>query len=327
MNTPEAADQALARAIVHDAARHYIDTRRARIDAFVDRHFTLRGSLVLHRRVLGWDLVRAPVNLFLTAPALAVKLLGRMARRFGWERPSLWLGRRRVLLETALSREIEWLVTTELLELPCAQKGRLATRDAFAEAILADPRAAQRLAAPLAALETAGADPQLRQRLLAAIESYTGTRAAITEITTGLVATGVGALVVKQATPGLVTLGSALAGMIAQQSAIAAFPLGAWLGSVWYGWYPVAPGPGLLALTIGGALAGGAVLAAFSGILTDPLQRRLGLHRRRLQRLVEALEAVLCDAGDEPLAMRDHYVARLLDLLDYAAMLWRVTHA
>lgn len=319
---PEAAEQALARAIVEDAARRYIDSRRARIDAFVDRHFTWRGSLALHRRVLGWDLVRAPANLFLTAPALAVRLSSRLARRLGRERLSGWLGRRHVLLETALSREIEWLVATELFELPCAQKGRVATRDALAETILADPRLAQHLAA-----FADGVEPQLRQRLSAAIESYAGTRAAIAEITTGLVAAGFGALAVKQATPGLVTLGSALAGMIAQQSAIAAFPLGAWLGGLWYGWYPAAPGPGLLALTIGGALASGAVLSAFSGILTDPLQRRLGLHRHRLLRLVEALEAVLCDERDEPSALRDHYVARLLDLLDYAAMLWRLSHA
>jgi hypothetical protein len=324
---PDAAEPALARAIVRDAARGYSDSRRARIDAFVDRHFTLWGSLVLHRRVFGWDLVRAPVNLFLTLPALALKLAGRVARYFGWERLARWLGRRHLLLETALSREIAWLVTTELLELPCVQKDRQATRDALAAFILADPRVAERLTAPLAALTAAGADPELRRRLAAAIDDYAGTRAAAAEIATGLVATGFGALAIKQATPGLITLASALANAIAQQTAIAAFPFGAWLGGIWYGWYPVAAGPQLLALTIGGALVGGAVVSAFSGILTDPLQRRLGLHRRRLLRLVRGLEAVLCDARDEPLEMRDHYVARLLDLLDYAAMVWRLIHA
>jgi hypothetical protein len=320
---PNGAEQALAHAIVRDAARRYIASRRDRIDIFVDRHFTLIGSLALHRRALGWDLVRAPINLFLTAPALAVTLLSRMAQRLGWERLSAWLGERHVLLATDLSREIAWLVTTELFELPCAQKERVTTRDALAEAILADPRAMRRLAAR----DRTEIDPQLRHRLLAAIEGYCGTRAAVAEITTGAVATGFGALAVKQATPGLVTLGSALATALAQQSAIAAFPLGAWLGSIWYGWYPATASLGLLSATIGGALAGGAVLAAYSGILTDPLQRGLGLHRRRLLRLVQELESVLCDDRDRPVTLRDHYVARLLDLFDYAAMLWRLTHA
>ncbi|HJU20238.1 MAG TPA: DUF6635 family protein, partial [Stellaceae bacterium] len=307
-------------------ARRYVKSRRERVDGFVDRHFTAGGSLVLHRRVIGWDLLRAPANLFLSAPALAVMLSGRAARRLGHRRLAEWLGARRILLDTALSREIEWLVTTELLELPCVQRGRMTTRDALAETILGDPRAARRLAVPFSGPDSPGA-AELRQRLYGAIASYAGTRAAVAEIATGIAAAGVGVLVVKQATPGLITLGSALATAIAQQSAIAAFPLGAWLGSIWYGWYPVAAGPGLTAVTIGGALAAGTLLSAFSGIATDPLQRRLGVHRRRLQRLLDALESALCDERAEPLALRDHYVARLLDLLDYAAMLWRLTHA
>jgi len=73
-------EQELAGAIVCDAAHRYIESRRERIDAFVDRHFTLAGSLALHRRALGWDLLRAPANLFLAGPALAVKLMGWAAR-------------------------------------------------------------------------------------------------------------------------------------------------------------------------------------------------------------------------------------------------------
>src|SRR5258707_12617349 len=57
------AQEELTRAIVHDAVRKYIATRRERIDLFVDRHFTLAGSLELHRRAIGWDLLRAPANL------------------------------------------------------------------------------------------------------------------------------------------------------------------------------------------------------------------------------------------------------------------------
>jgi hypothetical protein len=68
-------EEELARAIVQDAVHKYIATRRERIDPFVDRHFTLAGSLALHRRAIGWDLLRAPANLFLAGPALSVKLV------------------------------------------------------------------------------------------------------------------------------------------------------------------------------------------------------------------------------------------------------------
>src|SRR5438874_18376 len=132
--------QELASAIVRDAVRRYIESRRGRIEAFVDRHFTIAGALALHRRALGWDLLRAPANLFLAGPALAVKLLAWAARRAGMERVAAWLAGRRLLLQTEVAREIEWLVATELLEIPWRRWDRVSSRDAIAETILADER-------------------------------------------------------------------------------------------------------------------------------------------------------------------------------------------
>jgi hypothetical protein len=115
--------------------------------------------------------------------------------------------------------------------------------------------------------------------------------------------------------------------MIAQQMAIAAFPLGASLGGLWYGLFPVTASSGLLAATTGGVFLGGAMLAAFSGVVTDPLQRRLGLHRRRLERLLRILEADLSGASGQNRIMRDHYVARLVDIFDLITLAMRVSHA
>ena len=313
--------QELASAIVRDAVHWYIESRRRRIDAFVDRHFTLAGSVALHRRALGWDLLRAPANLFLAGPALAVKLMAWTARRARMERAAVWLGGRRLLFETEVAREIEWLVATELLEIPCIRQDRVSYRDAIAETILAEERAAALLLAP------AGIHPDFRRRLAAAVETYLGSRTATAEIATGFVTAGLGALVVKQATPGLVTLSSALAGMFAQQMAITAFPLGASLGGLWYSLFPAAAGPGLLAATTAGVFLGGAMLAAFSGVVTDPLQRRLGLHRGRLERLLRILEADLCSERGRIRLMRDQYVARLVDIFDLIALAMRVSHA
>jgi hypothetical protein len=313
-----------ARAVVRGAARRYFLSRRDRVDVFIDRHFTFAGSLALHRCSVGWDLVRAPLNLFLTVPALAAKIASQAARRAGRQQLAAWLASRRLLFQTDLAQEIEWLVATELLEIPCRQPNRASSRDALAEAVLADPRVAERLEAPLT--EAAGSERELRGRLVAAIKCYIGSRMATAEITTGVVATGFGALAVKQATPGLVTLGSALAAAIAQQNAIAAFPLGAGLGGLWYSWFPAAAGPGLIVATTGGVVVVGAVLAAFSGVLSDPVKRRLGLHRRRLLRLLGELERALCDEGEGSVKLRDHYVARLIDLLDLVASAWRLSH-
>src|SRR5207253_1492817 len=146
------------RVIVHDAVRKYIATRRERIDPFIDRHFTVAGSLALHRRAIGWDVLGAPANLFLAGPALSVKLASWAARRAGNHRLADWLAGRRLLIETDVGREVEWLVATELLEIPCHRRDRASYRDAIAETILADSRAAERLGAQLNKL--AGWDPE-----------------------------------------------------------------------------------------------------------------------------------------------------------------------
>src|SRR5260370_26675190 len=97
---PGLAQEELARAIVHDPVRKYIATRRERIDPFVDRHFTLAGSLALHRQAVGWDLLRAPANLFLAGPALSVKLASWAARRAGNHRLAAALGGRLLPVDT-----------------------------------------------------------------------------------------------------------------------------------------------------------------------------------------------------------------------------------
>jgi hypothetical protein len=49
-----------AQSIVANAARSYFEGRRSRLDAFVDRHFSLAGSSAIHRRAIGWDMLKAP---------------------------------------------------------------------------------------------------------------------------------------------------------------------------------------------------------------------------------------------------------------------------
>src|SRR3546814_12872309 len=92
--------------------------------------------------------------------------------------------------------------------------------------------------------------------------------------------------------------------------------LGAGLCCLWYCGFPATAGPLWVAGVTGGLLMTAASVAAFAGILTDPVQRRLGIHRRRLSKLLAAIEQELTDEGPMSLTLRDHYAARLLDLFD-----------
>lgn len=326
MPTMNAEFEALVRAIVTDGVRRYFDDRRARIPGFVDRNFSFRGSLALHRVALGPDILRAPANLLLAGPHAAMKAGGLLANRLGARRLAERAERGGLLLRTDVARRIEWLVMTELLELPTQQPGRESQRDALAETILDDPRVAAEAERLLAPIGRRSDDPAFRARLTEAMASYAGTRAAAAEITTSLMTLGTGALAIKQLTPGAVSLGPALAAVLAQQSAVASFPLGAGLGSLWYGLFPVAPSAALVAGLTGGLMLAAAGVAAFAGIVADPVQRRLGLHTHRLRRMLDALERQILDEKAPAFAVHDHYVARLLDLFDLLGSAWRLAH-
>jgi hypothetical protein len=68
-----------------------------------------------------------------------------------------------------------------------------------------------------------------------------------------------------------------------------------------------------------------ALVATFMGLITDPVQQLLGLHRRRLERLVGTLERIALGESDASLSLPDPYIARATDLVDVALMAMRLT--
>jgi hypothetical protein len=308
------ADRSLALAAVEQGTKDYFAGVRARVKPFVDAHFSLKGTLRLHRAALGWDIARAPLNLSLALPNVLMQLGSRLA---GTRAPRLaTVLDRKLLLETDVARELAWLIHSELLRLPFRQGSRESEQDALSEAILATPMIESRVQEALQAIGRHSGDPAFRARLADAIGAYGVTRAAASEITTGLMSLGGGALTLHKLTPGAITLGPALAGTLAQQAAIGAFPLGSGIGGVWYGFFPAAPAAGLVAAATGGLVLASTLFAAFAGVVSDPIQRAAGLHERRLMRMADALERQFLDPHAAGFAVHDHYVARLLDVFD-----------
>jgi hypothetical protein len=181
-----------AQAIVAEAAHRYFDSRRALIDRFVDQHFSLSGSLALHRKALGWDLLKAPANMALALPYIGAQLTARIAARFGAARLARYLAARPILLKTAVARELEWLLMTDFLELPFRQGSRGSRKDALAEAVLAAPYVQSAVAGLLETVGARASDLEFRDRLERMIATYTETRAAAAEITTTMTHNGGG---------------------------------------------------------------------------------------------------------------------------------------
>jgi hypothetical protein len=309
---------------VDDGIRRYFTARRDRVPGFVDCHFSLRGSLAVHRSALGLDVLRAPANHLLAGPHTGLKAVGLLAGWLANRHLAQRIAGRSLLLRTAVSRRVEWLVVTELLELPWRQRGRASHRDALAETILADPRLAAATERTLAVIAGHAPDQTFADRLSGAMINYAASRAAAAEITTSLLALSSGAVALKQLTPGAITLGPALAAALVQPLAIAAFPLGAGLGGLWYSMFPAAPPALLVAGVTSGLMVGASAVAAFAGLAVDPVQRQFGLHKRRLNQLIGALERQMLNPAAPAFAVHDHYVARLIDLFDILGSAYRL---
>lgn len=307
-----------ARAIVQSALARYVASRHAQVRAFVDANFSLPGALRLHREALGLDLLRAPANVALMVPFLAMQLGAAALHRSGARRAARWLRSRRLFLTTEVARELTFRLHRDLLELPYADGARRCEHDVLAELVLADPRLDAPRAELAAALQRQREDPEAQARLRSMLGTYADARSAAADLVNNALLAGTGAAVFQKLTPGTFTLGPVLAAAIAHQAAVASFPLGAAAGGLWYAWFPVQPSAGLLLGTTGGLMLATAVTAGFAGVASDPLLRALGLHERRLHRLIDALGHELAGDSEAAFQVRDHYVARIFDLFDLA---------
>lgn len=298
---------------------HDFDAHRAAIDGFVDRHFTWPGTWRLHGAALGLDILRAPVNVVLSPVLLLTRIVAALFQGIGWQRAADGLRRRRILLRTAVAARVETLIVTDLLNLPMPAGTSDRDPTDLHRAILAAPQFRE-------AIRKSDSVPNanaLAARLTAALSDYSGTRSAVAEITTSVLVLVVGGLLFQAITPGMVSMAPGIADAVARHQAISDFALGTTLGGVWYSAFPV----GVPGWMVGGIIAAlvmcGSVIAAFAGVLADPVQARLGIHRRRLRRLVATLESELRGPGGTPFVAKEHLYARLMDLGDVAASILR----
>lgn len=85
------------------------------IQDFVRASYGLAGTWALHREALGWDLVRAPLNVLLAGLAFVVRMLGWGAGRIGWHGAQRRLARVRLVLPTRIARAEAERLRTGLL--------------------------------------------------------------------------------------------------------------------------------------------------------------------------------------------------------------------
>ena len=124
----------------------------------------------------------------------------------------------------------------------------------------------------------------------ALIARYAETRRAAADVTAALIVGLIGWVAFDRFTPGAVSAGQELAVHASQYVAVHDFFLGATIGGWYYRLFPPETPLWTMALAVVTVTLTMSLATAFAGLVADPVQARLGVHRRRLRRWLETLE-------------------------------------
>ena len=301
---------------VSKAIQKYIDSRKDKIPGFVKKHFSFPGALALNRKAIGSDLYKAPLNVIWLPPYTVLKASSALLKKVGFQRISSRIENMPMGFTTDVQKEVTWLIFTELLEIPYVQGKRKSNKDTLLQIILDQPKISSFLATALSRIYSKSRDPEFRFALEKNLLEYSKSRTAAADLAGSLISLSAGATMFHKMTPGALSAGGALAAAIAQQTAISNFVFGPTLGSLYYGVFPASTSVALVTVSTGTILAALAIMSSFSGIITDPIQYRLGIHGRRLDRLIDSIEKELKGVDNAGFKIRDHYVVRVFDLFD-----------
>lgn len=308
--------QHLVTQAVNDGIARYIESRKTKVPAFVAEHFSFRGALRLHKKAFGKDLYRAPLNILWAMPALVIRALSYLLKKVGFSTSSGLLTRIPSVFRTDVQNEVNWLIYTELMELPYRQEARESAKDTLLETILSQPKLSRELEHYLEEIHRKSAEPAYRKALERNLAEYATSRMATAELAGSLISLASGFAAFHKVTPGALAGGSAAAAAIAQQIAVSQFWLGQTLGAWYYTLFPATASTGLLIAATGSVMAALTIIATFAGVITDPLQAMLGLHQKRLLKFLDALQDELSGTKSAGYRIKDQYIARVFDILD-----------
>lgn len=302
-------EQALTQAV-----SAYFDDCRGGIPAFIQQHFLYPGCWHTNKRALGWDLVRAPLNLFWAPIYLCLQLLAIMFGKLKLKPLQVILRKTPSGITTQIQTYLTEQTFTQLLgRHPMDNEDKLFSylSQAFKDLPGHDlPGHGREMPAQyLTSINTIVHD---------ALEQYRITRTASADIGNSLLSTVVGGFAFQKFTPGGFAVGLAIAAWLSQLWAVDSFFLGEWLGRLYYSFFPPSPSLELRLFSIILVMTCLAVFASFSGLITDPIQSWTGLHRKRLHKMIDQLERDFLQKKVGGFRPKDQFVARILEVVDAA---------
>lgn len=129
---------AMAVAAIEDCIDRYIAGCHARVDEFVERHFSLQETIALQKQSFVGDLLCHPVNTLWAIPYLLLKKVVEVPEKLGWHAGADLVGLLPSGIKTRYQKKIERLIVTELLAWPCEGGTGLTVPHGLAEMLKRD---------------------------------------------------------------------------------------------------------------------------------------------------------------------------------------------
>jgi len=296
------------RKAIAEGTQQYFAGCRARVPDFVQQHFFLPGSWYTNRVALGFDLLRAPLNLFWAPLYAFISILRFALTKAGQNKIADLLAHLPAGFTTKVQKRLAEKLYSELLKLDC-ENSKLETCIVQAlKALYCDTHST--------------IDPALSKRIESlvheALLQYRVTRTASSDITNTITSTVIGAFAFYKFTPGGIGIGVVLATLFAKYFAVKDFFLGESVGEVYYYLFPPEPSLALTTYSLLAVMILLSIFASFSGMITDPVQALFGLHQKRLYKMLDHLERDFLTEQNliSTYRPKDQYIARLFDMFD-----------
>ncbi|MGV6806405.1 MAG: DUF6635 family protein [bacterium] len=309
----KSSDASAIESAITEATHIYFQRCRDRVPAFIERHFHYPGAWRTNRVALGLDIFRAPLNL-LWAPVYALaSILKFCCRKLKLQRASGLLDSIPSGLTTRVQQHTAELVYDDLLQ--CGD-GMAALEDTICRELQSVYRELSIQDRPAEKNQDAEFARHLEPIVEQVLEQYAVTRTASADVTNSLSCTVLGALAFQKFTPGGIGIGFILAAVWAKHEASRNFVFGKTLGNVYYGIFPPEASVPVTLTSVALVMVFLAVIASFAGLIFDPIQARLGLHRRRLIKMLDDMERDFIARTTGSFRPKDQFVARILDTFD-----------
>ncbi len=320
-------------AAINRGAERYFEQCKKRIPGFTRQHFCYPGAWHTNKVAFGWDLLKMPINLmwapFFVLLQLTAFILGKCNQPI-WRKHLLKVPNG---FSTDVQKHSVNIINQYLLGNPQdPKKGELHQyiADELARALQCNMHKSGNINNNSSNNDTNNTEAHnqklhaQRQKIIQAIdpittqalEQYAITRTASADITNTLISTIAGALAFKKFTPGGLGLGIIVAALSAKHQQTQTFILGSTLGGYYYDMFPPSPSAALIIACSFGVMCTLAVVASFSGLITDPIQYYTRLHHYRLRKLIKHLERDFIQQNNSSFKPKDQYIARIMDIFD-----------